>query len=210
MRTDKLNARQGMEKLEGTRKSGVARPPVVSGHVPAKWRWHYRVLVSLQERLLGERRELRRAISEPLEPHSLDAADSATDEFDHSLTLSQLDLEQDALYEVNAALHRIADGTYGVCQESGMAIPAPRLRAIPWTRFTREVEEQLEKKGAVSSARLGKASTVRGDGRADFVPAVETEENAETPPNDETLSPVSPPRGQPVSARTAVRRPRTT
>ena len=78
-------------------------------------------------------------------------ADSATDEFDHDLALTRLSVEQDALYEINVALNRILNRSYGVCEETGRVIPSARLKAIPWTRFTREVEERLEQDGRCGS-----------------------------------------------------------
>ena len=66
---------------------------------------------------------------------------------------------------MNQALKRIFDGSYGVCEETGKAIPAARLRAIPWTRFTHAVEARLEKKGVVPRAGLNKEATVRGKGQ---------------------------------------------
>ncbi len=39
-----------------------------------------------------------------------------------------------AVIEIDAALARIDDGTYGVCQVSGLPIPPERLEAIPWAR----------------------------------------------------------------------------
>ena len=47
--------------------------------------------------------------------------------------------------EVDAALDRLRRGTYGVCEESGKVIPDERLRAVPWTRYTREVAERHER-----------------------------------------------------------------
>ena len=161
---------------------------------PAKWRWHWRVLLSLRDRLLRQRGELLHSAADSLEPHSLDEADSATDEFDHNLALAQLSAEQDALYEVDAALHRIADSSYVTCEESGKPIPAERLRASPWTRFTREVEERLEALGAVGRARLGSAATVREGGQASFAAEGAAEESTEIDSNDESLPRVfSPP-----------------
>jgi RNA polymerase-binding transcription factor DksA len=37
-----------------------------------------------------------------------------------------------AVDQIDAALQRIANGTYGLCVASGLAIPQERLRAIPW------------------------------------------------------------------------------
>jgi RNA polymerase-binding transcription factor DksA len=166
--------------------------------VPAKWRWHHRVLLSLQNRLLRQRGDLLRAAAEPLESHSLDEADSATDEFDHDLALTRLSAEQDALYEVNEALERIVTGSYGRCEETGRAIPDARLRAVPWTRFVREVEERLEKQGVLHHARLGKAATVRANGQIWLAPVEEAEDIEEAPPapaKDEALSHVFSPPG---------------
>ena len=41
---------------------------------------------------------------------------------------------QQVVEEIDAALKRIDDGTYGVCEYSGKNIPKERLIAIPWAR----------------------------------------------------------------------------
>jgi DnaK suppressor protein len=46
--------------------------------------------------------------------------------------------------EVDAALARMDDGSYGVCEETGDPIPFGRLSAEPTARFTVEAQEQLE------------------------------------------------------------------
>ena len=174
---------------------------VPARRVPAKWRWHYRALLALQGRLRGERGELLRTSAQPLEPHSMDEADSATDEFDHDLALTQLSAEQNALYEVNDALERILDDSYGICEETGQSIPAARLRAVPWTRFTCAVEERLEKQGAVPRAGLSKPASVRGKGQIRLASEEEAEEDGEKPSvlaNDETLARVFSPPGRRV------------
>ena len=130
--------------------------------IGSKWVWHYGVLLRLRDRLLNDRRRHLGQGAEPLDPHSMSLADSATDQFDHDLALSRLSAEQDALYEVEEALRRIADGTYGRCVETGKPIPPARLRAIPWTRFSKEAEVHLEEMGAVNHSRLGRLGSVHG------------------------------------------------
>jgi RNA polymerase-binding transcription factor DksA len=49
-----------------------------------------------------------------------------------------LSKDQDALYEVEEALKRIENGSYGVCEMSNEPIPPSRLEAIPFARFTLE------------------------------------------------------------------------
>lgn len=76
----------------------------------------------------------------------------------------------------NSILSYCAHGTYGICEESGEAIPAARLKAVPWTRFTREVEERLEKKGFLPGPCVRKAGTVRTRGHAWLAPDDEADE----------------------------------
>lgn len=130
--------------------------------VPAKWRWHHRVLQKLRDHLLDERAVELAEAAHPIEPHSMDQADSATDEFNRALAVSLLSGEQDALYEVDAAMRRITAGTYGICEKTGKRIPMQRLRAVPWTRFTKEAEEAFEREGAAHRIGLAKAESIQG------------------------------------------------
>jgi RNA polymerase-binding transcription factor DksA len=59
--------------------------------------------------------------------------------------LSLISSEQNALFEIDRAIRRIREGTYGICEATGKPIPADRLEAVPWTRFARDVEEKLER-----------------------------------------------------------------
>ncbi len=61
------------------------------------------------------------------------------------MSLGILAQEPDALSEVDAAIARILDGSYGVCQKTGSPIPESRLRVVPWTRFTKEALEDTER-----------------------------------------------------------------
>lgn len=88
-------------------------------------------------------------------------ADAGTDAFERDLALGMLSHEQDAVYEIEEALKRILDGTYGICELTGKRIPAARLEAVPWARFTAGAEAKLEKQGGFQRARLGSRETVR-------------------------------------------------
>jgi RNA polymerase-binding transcription factor DksA len=105
-----------------------------SDRVPAKWAQHYRMLLALRERLLGQGVELLEHTSEPLESHSMDIANSATDEFEHELALTRLSGTEDTLFEIDAAIRRILNGTYGICEKTGRPIPEARLKAVHWAR----------------------------------------------------------------------------
>lgn len=132
-----------------------------SGRDDSKWAWHQQVLLALRERLLAERQARLTEAAQPLEPHSLDPADSASDEFDHNVALAMLSAEQDALHEIDAALHRIRTGTYGRCEATRKPISAARLRAVPWTRFAHSTAMQQEAAGGISLPHLGALGTIR-------------------------------------------------
>lgn len=72
-------------------------------------------------------------------------ADAGSDAYEKDFALSLLSQEQDALYEIEEAIKRVGEGTYGVCEVSGKPIPEERLEAIPFARFTVECASQLEK-----------------------------------------------------------------
>jgi DnaK suppressor protein len=60
-------------------------------------------------------------------------ADLGSDNFEQELTLSLVGGEKEALDKIEVALERIADGSYGKCEDCGKKIPASRLEAIPYT-----------------------------------------------------------------------------
>lgn len=141
----------------------VFTPKPETGAPGGRWAWHYRTLAALRDALLHDREEkLNEVAGLTIEPHSVHPADSATDEFDHELSLALLAAEQNGLGEVNDAILRIVSGRYGICEETGKPIPAARLRAVPWTRYTAEVERRLEKHGEVPKAHLEAATSLRG------------------------------------------------
>jgi RNA polymerase-binding protein DksA len=60
-------------------------------------------------------------------------ADVATVTFDRELDYSLEENEERLLAAIDAALERIDEGTYGMCNTCGQAIGEERLEALPWT-----------------------------------------------------------------------------
>jgi DnaK suppressor protein len=80
-------------------------------------------------------------------------ADAGSDAYDRDFALSLLSQEQDSLYEIDEALKRIENGTYGMCEMSGKTIPHARLEALPFTRYTVECQAELEKRNRFQRVR---------------------------------------------------------
>jgi RNA polymerase-binding transcription factor DksA len=100
-------------------------------------------LLRLRDTLVKEIHQLTAEACEETPTFSMHPADAATDSFDRDLVLGLATFEQDGVYEIDAALKRIEDGTYGVCELTSQQIPWNRLVAIPWARFTIEAERRV-------------------------------------------------------------------
>jgi len=75
----------------------------------------------------------------------LHMADVGTDTFDQEFALNMAASAREKLAEIDAALQRIADRTYGVCQITGKPIPKARLDANPLAKYTVEAARLVER-----------------------------------------------------------------
>ncbi len=71
-------------------------------------------------------------------------ADIGTDTYDQDFMLGLAEKERSRLREIDEALRRIDDRTYGVCQMTGKPIPKARLLAKPWAKYTIEAKREVE------------------------------------------------------------------
>ena len=76
--------------------------------------------------------------------HSNHMADQGSDEFQYETTIKFANTEGRYLYNIEEALRRIEDGSYGKCQECSAVIGLPRLRRLPYTRLCIECKEKEE------------------------------------------------------------------
>jgi RNA polymerase-binding transcription factor DksA len=136
--------------------------PVQPEKIDPRWQRHYDILVDLRNHFQDEGRVLRDEAAEEYTGPKRNDADVATNTYDRDWALGMLSSEQDAVYEIDEALERIRNGTYGKCELSGKAIPEERLNAIPWTRFTAEAEREIERSGGSerTKTKLGRLDTV--------------------------------------------------
>jgi RNA polymerase-binding transcription factor DksA len=153
-------ARQRTRRKPRAATADVLSQPPAKERISPKWRAHFRRLTELRDHIYSRQGGLAQQALDQQPTFSSHMADAATDTFDRDFALGMLSSEQDALYEIDEALNRIRDGTYGKCELTGEPIEAARLEAIPWTRFSAPAEKQLEREGALKKARLGPRETV--------------------------------------------------
>src|SRR5688500_3359734 len=105
-----------------------------------------RQIQELRAQLVEERDRLR-ARSGMLESDTVevgDVNDRAAEEEQMERSIRVGDHERAHLAEIEAALVRIENGSYGICEETGDPIPFARLKLEPTTRYTVEALEVLE------------------------------------------------------------------
>ncbi len=76
---------------------------------------------------------------------SLNSSDAGTETFDRDLALSMVANDHEALEEIEDAIDRIFNGSYGICQQTNKPINKNRLRAVPFTRFSVEGQNLFER-----------------------------------------------------------------
>jgi DnaK suppressor protein len=105
----------------------------------AEIRKYKAMLLAKMNEILGnvtsmETEALRRERSD-LSNMPIHMADLGTDSYEIDNIIGLMDSERRILTEIDDALGRIEDGTYGICQGRGEPIPKERLKAIPWARY---------------------------------------------------------------------------
>ena len=77
--------------------------------------------------------------------YSQHQADEGTDDFDRTISLEVTSKEFTVLRQIERALEKIDEGTYGICDISGEEIPLARLEAVPYATMTVKAQEKFEK-----------------------------------------------------------------
>ncbi len=131
--------------------------------VPEKFKRFHKLLMDLRLHLTEgiERHSeetLKRSAKDDagdLSSYGQHMADAGTDTFDRDFALSLVSSEQEALTEIDAAIKRIKDGTYGICEITAKPISKERLLAVPFTRYSAEAQKQIERNRHHSRTQAG-------------------------------------------------------
>jgi len=110
-------------------------------------------LLALRARLRGDVKQmansaLKKSRSEAngdLSSMPIHMADIGSDNWEQEFTLSLMENDEGALGQIEAALERIDESTYGDCEECGAKIPKARLNAIPYTALCVKCAANVEK-----------------------------------------------------------------
>ena len=106
----------------------------------------------IREMLLKMREELVREIARRSRETAVsgvsdigDILDSVSEERTRELDMILTDREKQKLKQIDDALDRIEESTYGLCEECGVKIPRARLKVVPFAKYCVECKEAIER-----------------------------------------------------------------
>lgn len=104
------------------------------------------LLLSLKEEIIEAMRA--RLLDEDLkvqQEETSEDGDIAQSSLNQNLAIGLKEKDLYKLREIEAALKRIETGHYGICEETDEPIGESRLRKIPWTRYSIQAAEEIER-----------------------------------------------------------------
>ena len=111
---------------------------------------------AFKQKLLQKRRDLQANIAsledearDSGEAEVRDTTDDATAAQGTSESLQEDAIESETLIQVEDALQRIEDGTYGKCSDCGRPIEPARLEAVPWAAYCLEDQAKRDQAARV-------------------------------------------------------------
>ncbi|MFN4242139.1 MAG: TraR/DksA C4-type zinc finger protein [Tepidisphaerales bacterium] len=108
------------------------------------------LLLAKRREILGDmssmEREALRGAGTNLSNLPIHMADMGTDNYEQEFTLDLVEKDRQLLREINLALAKIQNGTYGICEATGKPISRARLEAQPWSKYSIEYVRELERR----------------------------------------------------------------
>ena len=87
-----------------------------------------------------------REASGDLSAYTVHMADMAADTYERELSMNIVSSEQELLYQIDDALKRLEDGSFGLCQQCNQPISMSRLKAVPYASLCINCQRSKEQK----------------------------------------------------------------
>ena len=141
-KTVKAKTKKSDKSRKITKKS--ASPSPSQKRMPAKEKNNLKkMLMMLRDKLNNQVSVLR---DESLNKNDLiDMAEDGTGAFNRQFAMDLAFSESDLLFEINEALKRIDNRTYGICVDCGKLIEKSRLKALPFAKRCISCKSKFEK-----------------------------------------------------------------
>lgn len=110
-------------------------------------------LLREREKVAGEIKAIAREASKnpreasgDLSAYTVHMADMSSDTYERELAMNIASSEQEVLYQIDEALKRLDEGTYGACQQCNKPISLSRLKAVPYTALCIDCQRAKEQR----------------------------------------------------------------
>lgn len=149
------------KKIKSREKRGSVRQKMTGQRKPVKSKFSKKDLAEFRKLILKRKEEIQddiKHISEEtlkktqkdssgdISGYTYHMADVATDNYDREFSLGLASNERDYLYELDDALKKVEDGTFGICEECKSLISKSRLKAVPQARLCVKCQERKERR----------------------------------------------------------------
>ena len=144
------NGHNGVHAANGTAKDKNGyRPTDKEPFMNERQKDYFRQkLMNWRDDILKEAKETLQHLQDENQNHP-DLADRASSETDRAIELRARDRQRKLISKIDAAIHRIEDGSYGFCEETGEPIGVKRLEARPIATLSVEAQERHERRERV-------------------------------------------------------------
>jgi DnaK suppressor protein len=102
-------------------------------------------LLEMKNKLVTEIDSELKAEREGNKDEGMDTYDLASEERDREINFILSDRERVKIKQIDDALVRLEDGSYGVCESCGLEVAEERLEAMPFTRLCRDCQQDMER-----------------------------------------------------------------
>ncbi|HXZ87183.1 MAG TPA: TraR/DksA family transcriptional regulator [Candidatus Binataceae bacterium] len=124
-------------------------------------------LVDMKAKLMAEIDSELKAEREGNKDEGMDTYDLASEERDREINFILSDRERVKIKQVDDALARMEEGSYGVCESCGLEIAEERLAAMPFTRLCRDCQQDQEREAKSQRRYEDERNTYRKIGSTD-------------------------------------------
>jgi DnaK suppressor protein len=124
-------------------------------------------LADMKAKLLAEMESESKAEREGNKDEGLDTYDLASEERDREISFILSDRERSKVKNIDDALERLEEGSYGICVSCGLEIAEERLTAMPFTRLCRDCQQDQEREARSQRRGEDERNTYRKIGSTD-------------------------------------------
>jgi DnaK suppressor protein len=124
-------------------------------------------LTETKSKLLAEMDTQQKEQREGNKDEGMDAYDLASEERDREIKFILSDRERSKIKEIDDALARLADNSYGICESCGLETGEERLDALPFTKLCRDCQQDREREARTQRNFDGEDRAYRKVGSTD-------------------------------------------